>query len=89
MKAAAKAGLPLNTSNLSWAKLLQICGDNDIYIDNYPASIQLPGTLGKGGHSKGIGSLIKQEQLDLIKAINTPKNVLKFIKARNPSGKHS
>jgi hypothetical protein len=88
-KAASKAGLLLNASNLPWAKLLQICGDNDIYIDNYPASVQLPGTPGKGAHSKGIGNLIKQERLDLIKAINAPKNALKFIKARNLGGKHS
>ncbi|KIL57472.1 hypothetical protein M378DRAFT_16228 [Amanita muscaria Koide BX008] len=87
-KAASKAGLVLNASNLPWAKLLQVCAENNIYIDNYPASVQRPGAPEKGGHSKGIGNIVKQERLDLIKAINAPKNALKFIKLKNTGSMH-
>jgi hypothetical protein len=72
--------------NFPWAKLLQLCADNDVYIDNYPASVQRPGGPEKGGHSKGISNIIKQERHEIIKAINAPKNALRFIKA-NAGGK--
>jgi hypothetical protein len=88
-KAAAKAGLVLNSSNFPWAKLLQLCADSDVYIDNYPASVQRPGGPEKGGHSKGIGNILKQDRLVLIKAIEASKNALKFVKAKNSGGRHS
>lgn len=80
-KAASKAGLILNIGNFPWAKLLQLCADHDVYMDNYPASVQRPGGPEKGGHSKGISNIIKQERHDIIKAINAPKNPLRFLKA--------
>ena len=88
-KAAAKAGLTLNASNLPWAKMLQICADNDVYIDNYPPSVQLPGAPERGGHSKGISNIVKQERQDLLKAINASRNALKFIKLRTVGGTYA
>jgi len=89
MKAVAKVSLNLNAGNLPWAKLLMICADNDVFIDNYPASVQLPGGPEKGGHSKGIGNIVKQEWYNLLKAISAPRNVLRFVKSKGISGKHS
>ena len=89
MKAAVKVNLSLNEGNLPWAKLLTVCADNDVYIDNYPASVQRPGGPEKGGHSKGIGNIIKQERLDLLKAIEAPKYPLKFVKVKKIGGTFS